>query len=153
MPLVNRIKKRVPESSETVDAQSTDFGLTRPVCTLPASNSNQLSSLNLGCTRAYFTTYWIVDKLQALSHYLHHLLITLLTFPSDCFLAFSSFLFLQQPLKNRKAHITCYTKWFSTKWRNMEEAWFVSYEGCSESECPTFFFSHQNKDSNVKIER
>jgi hypothetical protein len=56
---VNKIKKkkRVPESAERVDVQSTDFGLTRPVCTLPASNSNELSSLNSGCARAYFTTY------------------------------------------------------------------------------------------------
>jgi len=54
---VNRIKKGAPESSERVDAHSTDFGLTRPVCTLPASNSNELSSLNSGCTRDYFTTY------------------------------------------------------------------------------------------------
>jgi hypothetical protein len=55
--LWTKLKTEFPNSSEKADAQSTDFGLTRPEYTLPASNGNELSSLNRGCARAYFTTY------------------------------------------------------------------------------------------------
>lgn len=79
------------------------FGLTRWMSTLPDSNSYQVRRLNSGLARLYFITYWKVHKLQT-SHYLHHLLIALLPFPSNRFLAFTPLLFFQQPSTKNTVH-------------------------------------------------
>lgn len=136
-------EKTVAKRPNAWEAQSVFFGLTRSVSTLPESYGYQLSSLNSGLARLYFITYWTVDKLQATSHYLHHLLTALFPFPSDCFLAFTPLLFLQQPSTQNTVHSNYCNKWDSTvvSWLEVQwsQVWIMSQGPATLTNTESFF--------------